>query len=244
MPEHHGRRLVEPVTLAQAARPVRLAAEGPDRRTPGGRMALRFGAPVTLLAILTALMLPATALAASSQSPRTFAEVVAGMQLIVVADVDGSPEAGVTYTVETVLKGSGPPELQFAAPDLQSAVQPGWTRVVIAFSNPTTDDFRAPTIAWHVAADGAIDPEGYQQYVGLPGTLPAMLSFFGLPSSTGPSAPPTASTGPSPTPAVTVAPAAAADVPSSWLPVALPILVAGAIAVLAGILVRRRSHDR
>jgi hypothetical protein len=40
---------------------------------------------------------------------------------------------------------------------------------VIAFSDPTTDDFRAPGVAWHVTDDGQIDPERYQQS---PGALP------------------------------------------------------------------------
>ena len=206
-------------------------------------MAHRFGASTALLVFLTALTLPANALAGSSQSPETFAAVVAGMQLIVVADVAGSPDSGVTYTVETFLKGSGPRELQFPAPDLQSAVQTGWTRVVVAFSNPTTDDFRAPTIAWHVGSDGAIDPEGYQQYVGLPRNLPAMLAFFGVSSPAGPSTPPTVSAGPMATPAVTAPVAEAKGGSSSAVQVVIVILAAGAVILLLGALARRRSRD-
>lgn len=206
-------------------------------------MAHRLDVSIRTLAFLVAMTLPATALAASSQSPRTFADVVSGMQLIVVADVAGSPEAGVTYTVETFLKGSGPRELRFAASDLQSAVQPGWTRVVIAFSDPTTDEFRAPTIAWHVGSDGAIDPEGYQQYVGLPGTLPAMLAFFGLSSSVGPTTLPTVSGGPPATPTVSAPPAEAKGASSSPVEIAIAVLAVGAAIVLLGGLARRRSHD-
>lgn len=208
-------------------------------------MAHRLGVSIRILAFLFALTLPATVLAASSHTPRTFADVVAGMQLIVVADVAGSPEDGITYTVETFLKGSGPRELQFAAPDLQSAVEPGWARVVIAFSDPTTDDFRAPTIAWHVGSDGAIDPEGFQQYVGLPGTLPAMLAFFGASSSAGPTIVPTISAAPPATPDVTTPPAEPKAASSSGLPVevAIAVLAVGAAIVLLGGLARRRSRD-
>lgn len=128
--------------------------------------------------------------AGSGQAPETFAQLVAGMRLVIVARVSGSAGLGYTYTIERVLKGSVGPVLRLP-PDAQAAVEPGWTEVVIAFSDPSTDDFRAPTIAWHVGTDSTIDPEGYQRYPGLPATLDAMLAAFGLTSSSaGPASPP------------------------------------------------------
>jgi hypothetical protein len=192
--------------------------------------------------------------AASSQTPETFADVLSRMQLVVVADVTGSTETGFTYSVETFLKGTSARTLQFG-PDLQAAVEPGWTRVVLAFSNLTTDDFRAPTIAWHIGPDGTIDPEGYQQYVGLPRTLTAMLAYFGgssgstapsspitTPQSSPATSPPAASSAatPSPEASVAAAPGAAAD--SSYASWALIVLIAGG-AVLLGTLALRRSRD-
>jgi hypothetical protein len=50
--------------------------------------------------------------------------------------------------------------------------------VVVAFTDPTELDSRAPTIAWHVTAAGVVDPERYQQYPGTPQTLAALLSWF------------------------------------------------------------------
>jgi hypothetical protein len=178
--------------------------------------------------------------AASSQEPETFDHLIAGMQLVIVAQVTGSETLGYTYSVEHVLKGSSGPTLRLP-PDLQAAVEPGWTEVVIAFSDPSTDDFRAPTIAWHVAADGTIDPEGYQQYPGLPHTLDAMLAAFqttpSSPASEAPTVavPPTSPSSARPSVNPTTAPVPADSGPSrsSLAPVlGLVLLVlAGAVAL-------------
>ena len=150
----------------------------------------RAGAIGLLVTVLVSF-LPAGAAANSSLAPTTFDDLIASMKLVVLAQVRGSVTTGYTYAIERTLKGSAGPVLSFG-PDLQAAVQPGWTEVVVAFSNPTTDDFRAPTIAWHVTADGTVDPEGYQQYPGLPRTISEMLAHFGVaqPPSRSPSASP------------------------------------------------------
>jgi hypothetical protein len=158
------------------------------------RFSTRATIPIPVLVGVLVFTSASGASAASSQAPETFDQLIAGMSLVVVASVSGSASEGYTYTIEHVLKGTVGPTLRLPS-DEQSAVQPGWTEVVIAFTDPATDDFRAPTVAWHVAADGTIDPERYAQYPGLPPTLDAMLAAFGLAGSPSPSVAP----GPSPT---------------------------------------------
>src|ERR1700687_2332762 len=105
-----------------------------------------------------------------------------GRRLIVLVAIRQRADGGFTFDVERVLKGSAPRQLVYppvaATPPLGS-----WRRAVIAFADPATDDYRAPTIAWHVTLDGRIDPERYQQYAGLPMTLAAVLDWFGLPAT-------------------------------------------------------------
>ena len=112
----------------------------------------------------------------------TFADIVGGSKLVVLAAIVERPDGGFTFHVEQVLKGSAPPELVYPplgpTPPLE-----GWSRAIIAFADPATDDFRAPTVAWHVTSDGTIDPEHYQRWPGLPLTLAAMLRYFNLPST-------------------------------------------------------------
>jgi hypothetical protein len=114
--------------------------------------------------------------------PGTFADVVRRSRLIVLVAIRQRADGGFTFDVERVLKGSAPRQLVYppvaATPPLGS-----WRRAVIAFADPATDDYRAPTIAWHVTLDGRIDPERYQQYAGLPITLAAVLDWFGLPAT-------------------------------------------------------------
>ena len=165
-----------------------------DRRVNVGRRPvvqaianLRQSRAVPGLGFLSVLLLfvASPVRAASGPSPGSFEQLISGMQLIVVAKVSGSPSTGFTYSVERVLKGGSAPSPMVLPPDAQAAVQSGWQEVVIAFADPSTDDFRAPTVAWHVAGDGTIDPERYQQYPGLPPTLEAMLAYFGInPSAT------------------------------------------------------------
>ncbi len=169
-----------------------------------------------MLMVVFALAAPPSAAAVSSPGLQSFDQLIGGMKLVVLAQIGGSETQGYRYTVERVLKGSAGSVLTFP-PDLQAAVQPGWSEAVIAFADPTTDDFRAPTVAWHVAADGIIDPEKFQQYPGLPPTLTAMLAYFG--QSASPSASASASAPASP-PAASVQPSTeAAPAPSPVTPV-------------------------
>ena len=196
-----------------------------------------------LLTTLAAGTFAMDAMATSSQRPETFEHLVSSMKLVIVAHVSGNPETGFRYAVDQVLKGPATSSLRFG-PDPQAAVQPGWTLAVVAFTDPTTDDFRAPTIAWHVGSGGAIDPEGYQRYQGLPPTLDAMLAYFRVTPSATPD-------GASATPSPSAAPAAASPSvkPGAGLPSVGPsgalLALALAIGVLAFALVlaaRRRPR--
>jgi hypothetical protein len=108
----------------------------------------------------------------------TFAEIVGQAKLVVVARISVGADGGVVLDVEHVLKGASPAHLAYDPAALAPPLE-DWKRAVIAFHDPVTIDFRAPTTAWHVADDGAIDPEGFQQRPGLPATLDAMLVAFG-----------------------------------------------------------------
>lgn len=124
----------------------------------------------------------APAAVANSPSTTAFADVVARSRLVVLAEIDHRPDGGYTVHVERVFKGTARAELVYP-PIAATALFDGWSRAVIAFANPATDDFRAPTIAWHVGSDGSIDPEGFQRYPGLPLTLAAMLRYFEAPAT-------------------------------------------------------------
>jgi hypothetical protein len=99
---------------------------------------------------------------------------------------------------------------------------------VIAFHDPITIDFRAPTIAWHVADDGAIDPEGFQQLPGLPPTLDAMVAAFGQ-DATEPAVASVAATTSSPSPS--------GDDP--WPTIIVIVLVSGCVLAVTLALGRR-----
>lgn len=129
-------------------------------------------------------------------TPQSFAQRVAEAKLVALVSVEGTPATGYVLTVERVLKGRAGSRLVYPAPQWISALQPGWTRVVVAFDNPDELDFRAGNIVWHVTSDGRIDPEHFQSFPGLPPTLAAMFAYFGVPAtSTGP---PTNPAGPNP----------------------------------------------
>jgi len=131
-------------------------------------------------------LLAAVALAgpanAATPSNTTFADVIAGSKLVIYAHIVERPDGGFTFDVIRLLKGATPTELVYP-PINTAAPMAGWTRAVVAFADPRNDDFRAPTIAWHVASNGAIDPEHDQRYPGLPLTLNAMLAYFGAPAT-------------------------------------------------------------
>lgn len=133
------------------------------------------------IGILAAIALAGPANAATP-SKTTFADVIARSKLVVYAQIIDRPDGGFTFEVIRRLKGASPAVLAYP-PINTAAPMAGWERAIVAFATPANDDFRAPTIAWHVAANGAIDPEHYQQYPGLPLTLSAMLAYFGAPET-------------------------------------------------------------
>ena len=125
-------------------------------------------------ALLAASILAATAAPAAADS--SFAGAVSGCPLIVLAGVAVRSGGGITLHVEQVLKGHAGETLRF--PPSTSAVEPGWARAVVAFTDPSTIA-RGVTFAWHVTASGALDPERREQFPGTPQTLDAMLAWFG-----------------------------------------------------------------
>jgi len=143
-----------------------------------GRLGL--GLPIAS-AVVLAFVLAGPLAAASSQEPETFAQLVAAAKLVALVSVAGDSDTGFVLTVEQVLKGQAGPRLAYPGPQPITALEPGWSEVVIAFDDPTTLDFRAGTTVWHVGPDGRIDPEGYQQLPGLPPTLTALLAYFASP---------------------------------------------------------------
>src|SRR6266550_1912309 len=70
-------------------------------------------------------------------------------------------DGGITLHVEQVLKGHAVETLRF--PPSAAAVEPGWDRAVVAFTDPSTIA-RGVTFAWHVSASGALDPERLEQF--------------------------------------------------------------------------------
>jgi hypothetical protein len=197
----------------------------PQRR---GRLA-RFVA--VAIACIAAAAAVGPVAADSGASEQTFAQIVREAKLVVVARIDIGPDGGVTLDVERVLKGTAGARLVFPPTDIGPPLD-DWKRAVVAFTDPATIDFRAPTIAWHVADDGTIDPEGFQQYPGLPRTLDAMLLAFGQDATEPASAPGAAL--PSP-------PAPRPGDP----PAALPVVIAGAAAIgLAALILFARWRRR
>lgn len=120
-------------------------------------------------------------------TPQSFAQRVAEAKLVALVGIEGTPATGFVLTVERVFKGHAGPRLVYPPPQGINALEPGWTRVVIAFDTPSELDFRAGTTLWHVTSDGRIDPEHFQSFPGLPQTLTALFAYFGVPAtSTGP----------------------------------------------------------
>ena len=166
----------------------------------------------------------------------TFDAVVARARLIVVARIGAAADGGIVLDVERTLRGRSADRLVFPATDAAPPLET-WHRAVVAFTDPTTIDFRAPTIAWHVAPDGTIDPEGFQPYVGLPPTLDAMLAAFGQ-------APLDPGASPAGAPAISPAPASPApatgDDGAPVVPVAVGLGLGFAAVLGAGLVARRR----
>ena len=132
--------------------------------------------------ILFLLVWVAPVRASSSQPPTTFADVVSQSKLIVLVAIRHPSAGGWIFTVEEVFKGEAPPTMTFPPLDTAPPLD-GWARAVIAFHDPTSLDFRVPTYAWHVTADGRLDPERFQQVPGVPQTLGELEGYFGLPAT-------------------------------------------------------------
>jgi len=191
---------------------------------------LRFRRILGGLLVLLFLLGARDVRADSGASAPPFSDVIAKAKLVVLATVTQRPDGGYTLDVERVLKGESGPQLVFA-PSAVTVPLEGWKRAVVAFADPGSLDSRAPTIAWHVAPDGTIDPEGYQRYPGLPPTLDALLQMFG-PSST-------ETAGQSPA----VAEPAPSTTSSSFPVVTVVAILVGAAALVAVAYRVRRSAD-
>ena len=186
---------------------------------------------VTAIACVAAGSIAGPVAADQGPSAQTFSEIVNQAKLIVVAMIDMGPDGGVTLHVERVLKGTAVARLVFPPTDIGPPLD-DWKRAVVAFTDPATIDFRAPTIAWHVADDGTIDPEGFQQYPGLPRKLDSMLAAFGQDAIESASEPVAALLTPQ---------APRPDDP----PAALPVVIVGAAATGLAVLIlvaRRRRR--
>src|SRR6478735_11892508 len=125
---------------------------------------------------------PQPVLAATRGPASPFEATIAASRLVVVATTELRPDGSIVVLIERVLAGVPPirPQLAFAAPvDAPPLVDGG--RAVIAFSTPTSIDAAAPTRAWQISADGYVDPEGVAPADGLPPTLAALYTWFGLP---------------------------------------------------------------
>ncbi len=134
----------------------------------------------TLFSVLmAATLLAATAAPAAADS--SFSSLIRGCPLVVLADVTVEADGAVVLHVEQVLKGHAASVLRF--PHSASAVEPRWTRAVVAFFDASTIA-RGVTYVWHVTASGAVDPERLAQVYGIPQTLAAMLAWFGVPPAT------------------------------------------------------------
>ena len=124
---------------------------------------------------------PQPVLAATRGPAIPFEATIAASRLVVVATTELHADGSIVVQVERVLAGVPPrAQLVFAAPvDAPALVDGG--RAVIAFSTPTSIDADAPTRAWQISADGYVDPEGVAPADGLPPTLAALYTWFGLP---------------------------------------------------------------
>ena len=172
-------------------------------------------------AALVSALVAASILAGRAAADSSFAGAVSGSPLVVLARVAVRSDGGITLHVEQVLKGHAGEILQF--PPSDSAVEPGWARAVVAFTDTSTIA-GGVTFAWHVSASGALDPERREQLPGTPQTLDAMLAWFGrLPATDA-------------MPAATSAPAA------DWRLALLGL--AGGLAAMAGAVRHRRRVDR
>jgi hypothetical protein len=143
--------------------------------------------PALVTAVAVALVALSTAaaprtLAATEGARPPFAATAGTSTLVVVGRAEVADDGAITVIIDRVLQGAGPADgrLEFHRADAPPAIVHGQL-VVIAFADPATIDADAPTYAWPVSPDGFVDPQGVQPADGLPPTLAAMYTYFGVP---------------------------------------------------------------
>jgi hypothetical protein len=136
-----------------------------------------------------AALAPSVARAETTGPAIPFDAVIAASNLVVVATTELRPDGAIVVHIERVLAGVAPAasSLEFARPEDPPALVDGG-RAVIAFTLPTTIEATAPTRAWQISADGYVDPDGVAPADGLPPTLAAIYTRFGVPMRTEPAA--------------------------------------------------------
>ncbi len=145
--------------------------------------AVRHPVAVVGLGLAVALLLTVVpSVLAATPSKDTFGSVTREATLVVLVRIHHRSTGALVLDVERVLKGSTRRRLRFQ-PGTTDVPLYTWTQALIAFRDPSSLDFRSPTIAWHVTADGGIDPEGYQQFPGTPRTLRGVFAAFDLPAT-------------------------------------------------------------
>jgi hypothetical protein len=207
---------------------------GRHRRRIQGGQALAVAAAVALGVWIA---VAGAARADTDTADDTFAGLVSRCRLIVLADVEHLGDGALVLDVTESFKGIVGAELRYTD-EPQAAVQPEWTRAIVAFSDPSTLDFRAPTVAWHVVDDGTVDPEGWQQYAGVPPTLADWEATFGV----GPGGAVASAAAPSPV-AGTAGDSAERD-PAQVAVLAAALVIGVGLAVLGGVAAVLGRADR
>ena len=145
---------------------------------------------IGLVGVIGAVALQAAPARAATTGPSIpFESAIADARLVVVATTELRPDAAIVVHVERVLLGVPPAgaQLVFNQPvDPPPLVDGGLA--VIAFSVPTSIEADAPTRAWQISGDGFVDPAGVAPADGLPPTLAALYTWFGLPMREAPAA--------------------------------------------------------
>jgi hypothetical protein len=137
--------------------------------------------------IVAVLLASASASRAATMGPSLpFDASIARTRLVAVAHTRVEPHRLITVTIDRVLHGRAPPSavLVFAAAREPPAAVVDGAVVVIAFADSSSIERSAPTLAWQVTDDGIIEPGTLGTSDGLPPTLAAMYTYFGVPIAT------------------------------------------------------------
>ncbi|HEU0242385.1 MAG TPA: hypothetical protein VFQ75_00675 [Candidatus Limnocylindrales bacterium] len=136
-----------------------------------------------------AVLAPPFARAGTTGPSIPFGAAIAASRLVVIATTELRADGAIVVHVERVLAGARPAtsSLVFTEPQDPPAFVDGG-RAVIAFGEPTSIEAAAPTRAWQISADGYVDPDGIQPADGLPPTLAALYTWFGVPMRVEPAA--------------------------------------------------------